>query len=63
MPLTLNSRFAGNIYIIHCEGRIVLGPEVTALEAALDKGIENSFNQFVLSVAEVSRLDSIGIGC
>jgi anti-anti-sigma factor len=62
MDLTLNSRFADNIYIIECSGRIVLGPEVTALEAAFDRGVENTFNRFVLSLAEVTRLDSIGIG-
>jgi anti-anti-sigma factor len=62
MQLTLNSRFADNIYIIQCSGRIVLGPEVKALEAALDLGAEHTFNRFVLSLAEVTRLDSIGIG-
>jgi anti-anti-sigma factor len=62
MNLTLNSRFAGNIYIIQCAGRIVLGPEATALQAALDKAAEHGFNQFVLSLAELDRLDSIGIG-
>jgi anti-anti-sigma factor len=62
MQLTLNSRFAGNIYIIQCAGRIVLGPEVKALEAALDLGASHAFNRFILSLAEVTRLDSIGVG-
>jgi len=61
MQLTLKSRFAGNVYIIQCEGRIVLGPEVKALEAALDMAAFE-FHRFVLSVAGVSRLDSIGLG-
>ena len=29
MSLTLNSRFVGNVYIVQCNGRIVLGPEGT----------------------------------
>lgn len=62
MNLTLNSRFAANIYIIHLNGSIVLGPESKALETALDEGITHGFNRFVLSLAEVHRLDSIGIG-
>ena len=62
MPLTLNSRFAGNIYIIHCTGRIVLGPEFKELETALDTAAAHGFNQFVLSLAELDRLDSIGLG-
>ena len=62
MQLTLNSRFAGNIYIIQCAGRIVLGPEAMALEAALNQAAELTFNRFVLSLAEVDRLDSIGMG-
>jgi anti-anti-sigma factor len=62
MPLTLKSRFAGNIYIIHCAGRIVLGPESKALEAALETGVEHGFNQFILCLSEVERIDSIGMG-
>jgi anti-anti-sigma factor len=61
MQLTLNSRFAGNVYIIECKGRIVLGPETKALEDALDMGA-HQFRQFVLSLGELNRLDSIGVG-
>jgi anti-anti-sigma factor len=61
MQLTLNSRFAGNVYIIECKGRIVLGPEVKALEAALDMGA-HEFRHFVLGLSELTRLDSIGVG-
>ena len=61
MPLTLKSRFVGNVYIIQCTGRIVLGPEVKQLEAALDDAA-HEFHRFVLSLAELTRLDSIGLG-
>jgi anti-anti-sigma factor len=62
MQLTLKSRFAGNVYIIHCVGRIVLGPESKALEVALDTGMEHGFNQFILCLSDTERIDSIGMG-
>lgn len=61
MPLTLKSRFVGNVYVIRCAGRIVLGPEVKALEDALNTA-EHEFSRFVLSLAGIDRLDSIGLG-
>jgi anti-anti-sigma factor len=61
MLLSLNSRFVGNVYIIGCKGRVVLGDEVKALEAALEVG-EREFTRFVVNLSEVSRLDSIAMG-
>lgn len=61
MPLSLESRFCENVSILHCAGRIVLGEEVSSLEAALDQCARGS-SQVVLSVRDVDRLDSIGLG-
>ena len=61
MPLILKSRFVGNVYIIQCKGRIVLGDEVKVLEAALEVGARE-FARQVLDLSEVERLDSIGLG-
>jgi anti-anti-sigma factor len=61
MPLAMKSRHAGNVYIIQCVGRITLGPESTELEIALNHA-SYEFHRFVLSVAELTRLDSIGLG-
>src|SRR5258708_35966765 len=61
MLLTLKSRFVGNVYVIECVGRIVLGEEVKALEAALEMA-EREFTQVVLNLSEVNRLDSIAVG-
>ncbi|MGA1983517.1 MAG: STAS domain-containing protein [Acidobacteriaceae bacterium] len=61
MPLTLKSRFAGNVYVIRCTGSIVIGPEAKALEAAFDQAALE-FQRIVLSLAELTRLDSIGLG-
>jgi len=61
MLLSLKSRFVGNVYVIECVGRVVLGDEVKALESALEIG-EREFKQFVINLSEVSRLDSIAMG-
>ena len=61
MLLSLKSRFVGNVYVIECVGRVVLGEEVKALESALD-GATREFTRIVLNLSEVSRLDSIAMG-
>ena len=61
MLLSLSTRFVGNVYVIHCKGRVVLGEEVEALEAAFDQGA-HEFTRFVLNLSELNRLDSIGLG-
>lgn len=61
MLLSLKSRFVGNVYIIQCTGRLVLGEEVKSLEAAFETA-SHEFTRFVLNVSELNRLDSIGLG-
>src|SRR5260370_41997996 len=61
MLLALKSRFVGNVYVIECVGRIVLGEEVKALEAGMEFA-EREFTQIVLNLSEVNRLDSIAMG-
>jgi anti-anti-sigma factor len=61
MSLSLETRFCGNVYIIQCKGRIVMGEEVKLLEAALELAARQ-FTRLVLNVAEVNRLDSTGLG-
>jgi anti-anti-sigma factor len=59
--LSLAKRFVGNVYIIRCIGRVMLGDEVKTLEAALETASQE-FNRFVIDLSEVSRLDSIAVG-
>ncbi|MGA7885334.1 MAG: STAS domain-containing protein, partial [Acidobacteriaceae bacterium] len=61
MPLRLNSRFCGNVYIIGCSGRIVAGEELRCMESELDLAVRD-FSRVVLQIAEVDRLDSTGMG-
>jgi anti-anti-sigma factor len=61
MPLSLTTRLCGDIFVIHCAGRIVAGEEAKALETALDMG-SRELPRIVLQVSDVERLDSSGIG-
>jgi anti-anti-sigma factor len=61
MPLSLKSRFCGNVHIIQCHGRIVAGDEVKSLEAALEMA-SHEVPRIVLNMSDVERVDSIGIG-
>jgi anti-anti-sigma factor len=61
MSFVLSSRHLGKVYIIHCKGRIAIGDEVKALDAEL-RFCTREFSRIVLNVAEVTRLDSTGIG-
>jgi anti-anti-sigma factor len=61
MSLSLTSRLCGNVFVIHCEGRIVAGDEAKALETALDMA-SREVPRVVLQVSAVERLDSSGIG-
>ncbi len=61
MSLVLSSRHLGNVYIIHCKGRIAMGDEVKALDAEL-RFNTREFSRVVLNIAEITRLDSTGIG-
>ena len=61
MPLEIEARFCGNVSILQCTGRIVLGEELKALEAALQTAAQE-FECIVLKVAGVNRVDSAGAG-
>jgi len=61
MPLQIEQRFLGNVFILHCAGRIVLGEEVNFLEATL-QNVTREFQRIVLNVADVTRVDSSGVG-
>lgn len=61
MSLSLDSRSCGRVYVIKCSGKIVAGEESRTLEAALTRTLQDS-NRVVLTVADVSRVDSSGMG-
>ena len=61
MPLSLNSRHCGNVYIIECRGRIAAGEETASLASELER-VLREFTRIVLQVKEVDRIDSLGMG-
>lgn len=61
MSLSVDSRSCGKAYVITCFGKIIAGDESQTLEAAFTRAVQNS-NRIVLNVAEVSRVDSMGMG-
>jgi anti-anti-sigma factor len=61
MELSLQSEKIGNVIVIRCKGRLIVGAEVGALQSEIDKRSLES-KKFVLHLAEVNYLDSGGLG-
>lgn len=68
MRLTLKSELMGDVVVIRCQGRIVFGAEVDALEAELEKQTKIAgtsvlkVKKVVLQLAEADYIDSSGLG-
>jgi anti-anti-sigma factor len=61
MSLSIESHFCEKVLILGCAGQIVIGTEAKALEKSLEMA-KREFRHIVLDIAEVNRLDSIGLG-
>lgn len=61
MALKLTSRTVDGVKIFDCSGRIVFGDEASLLRETLKKELPEN-NRVVLNLAEVSYIDSGGIG-
>jgi len=61
MQLTLQHEELHDLVVIRCQGRIVFGAEVNALQLELEKQTVLTKN-VVLHLGEVSFLDSVGLG-
>jgi len=68
MRLTLRSQLIKEVAVVRCQGRIVLGPEVDALEAEVEKHTRIPGTDIllvkglVLHLAEADYIDSSGLG-
>lgn len=60
MPLALEVRFEGSVAVLSCRGPIVF-PEATDLIVKA-RGLVASGRNLVINLAEVPRMDSIGVG-
>ena len=61
MPLSLDARFCGSVYIVRCQGEIVTGPAAKSLENFLAQHARE-FTRLVLSLGGITRIDSTGVG-
>jgi anti-sigma B factor antagonist len=61
MELNLQNQKMGDVVVIRCQGRIVLGGEVSALQLELEK-LTKLTKKVVLQLGEVSFIDSVGLG-
>jgi anti-anti-sigma factor len=61
MPLTIESHFCENVFILSCSGQIVIGPEAKTLEKCLEIA-KREFRHLIIDMAHITRLDSIGLG-
>jgi anti-sigma B factor antagonist len=62
MPLNINSREVSHVTILDIHGRIILGPEIGALRAAVNDLIAQGKKKIVLNLAQVDYIDSSGVG-
>ncbi len=61
MALATSTRRIGEVIIVDCAGRIVLGEESTSLRL-LVKDLLNKARQIVLDLGDVTYIDSSGLG-
>jgi anti-sigma B factor antagonist len=61
MRLTLQSQKIAGVAVIRCQGRLVVGEEVGALQIEIEKHILET-KKYVLQLGEVSYVDSGGLG-
>jgi anti-sigma B factor antagonist len=61
MHLQMKSRWVGEVMVLSCTGRIVVGPEVDSLHQTVTRELEHQAN-IVLQTADVQFVDSSGLG-
>jgi anti-sigma B factor antagonist len=61
MELNLQNQKIGDIVVIRCQGRIVVGAEINSLQLELEE-LTQLTKKVVLQLGEVSFIDSVGLG-
>ena len=61
MQLTLHKEHIGDCALIRCQGRIVVGEEIRALQLLVEP-LSRQTKKVILHLAEVSFIDSAGVG-
>ena len=60
MKLSLETRYRGDVLIVHCQGRIVYRDEAVALSNLVGEVLENR-GKVILDLSGVNSIDSAGI--
>jgi anti-sigma B factor antagonist len=61
MALTLQTKVSGDVFVLHCDGRIVFGDEGAALRERVRNLLKGS-PKIVVNLASVEHIDSEGLG-
>ena len=61
MELSLQNQKFDDIVVVRCQGRIVMGAEITSLQHELEK-LTVLTKKVVLHLGEVTFIDSVGLG-
>jgi anti-sigma B factor antagonist len=62
MSLTITTRDVGDVTILECSGHLTLGDGSELLRRTVQTKVANGRNQLILLLAEVSYMDSSGVG-
>ena len=62
MSLKINVRESGNVVILDLIGRITIGEESASLRDTIKEHLDNGQKNILLNLAEVSYIDSTGLG-
>ena len=62
MSLKINVRESGDVLILDLNGRITLGEEAASLRDTLREQIDSGRKNILLNLAEVTYIDSSGLG-
>ena len=62
MQLTIDGREVQGVRVLSLSGRIVAGPECDSVRGFVKEFLANHWNNILLDLANVTRIDSTGIG-
>jgi anti-sigma B factor antagonist len=61
MPLSVQTLVAGDVFILHCEGRIVFGDEGAVLRERV-RNLLSGTPKIVVNLEKIDHIDSGGLG-
>ena len=62
MLLTIDAKEVQGVRVLSLSGKIVAGPEVDTVRSFIKEFLGNHWNHILLDLANVTRVDSTGIG-